>query len=242
MRESDAIKISCLQTDLGSSGQIQHAWQMVSLAFHLGFLYLLWAQQSLPMPQASGGATTPRVLAWIYVPPKVTEKRNTRSAVSGLTRSESRPSGLKLELTGIRLVIQDDPNFYLLQVLQRKQGLLGFATLERPEYVTNLFQPPDWRPLTSGSWVPVSNFFAVRIMEPGKWPLVVSLRKRFQIPADTFVYALFPPEFQQEIGAAIREEAVRKYIRGHVTEAVIAFSAQTFPGVRVETVTGESGQ
>jgi hypothetical protein len=158
--------------------------------------------------------------------------------VGGLASNRLSPVLGSLEdLRGLEIIVRPDPRHEMMPVLRRHRGLLGFASASRPRFLEETFDAESCVPVqvcqSLDAWL------AFRIWEPETWPELSRLPN--QSKEERIAYALFPLSFQAVILAEIRAQARRQSCRGHIREAVIAFSATNPSGIRVGSVKAGEG-
>jgi hypothetical protein len=77
-------------------------------------------------------------------------------------------------------------------VLAALHGYIGFADLAERRYVSALFAAPDWAHVRQGETIDRSEYFALRLSAPEKWPFIAAGLQKQVPPEARVVYALLP--------------------------------------------------
>jgi hypothetical protein len=215
--------------------------RLISLVVHglaLAVAVLATGVPGLPTNPGTGWQVT-----YIFVPPPDTDKHLRGSAdVSGVgIEPRAGNEGAKLDLKGMRLAIEQDPGYRMVEsALLRYRGTIGLALRSEPEFVSYAFIAPGWR-IEQGTLLPIQSFFTVEVEQPDRWDLLRTLRTRQGVEGDFLVYALFPSEFIPRLHTAIRRAAATQALEGRVTKARIAFSTASPEGFRIVDVAVVAG-
>jgi hypothetical protein len=215
--------------------------RMVSLILHGLALTVAVLAAGLPRLLTDPGAGWQ--VSYIFVPPPDADKHLKGAAdVSGVgSDPRAGDEGAKLDLKGIRLAIEQDPGYRMVEsALRRYRGTIGLALPTEPAFVTYAFVAPGWG-LGQGELLPIESFFTIVVEQPARWELLQTLRTRHGLEGNFLVYALFPPEFIPRLHTAIRRAAAIQAREGRVTEARIAFSSASPEGFRIVDVAVVAG-
>jgi hypothetical protein len=235
----DACDIFSSATRIRENRMRRWMCRMASAIIHgLALTVAVLACGSLPVDRNAQSK-----IAYVFIPPPETAKHLRVTAEGygiGAVNLEGN-QGAKLDLKGVRLAIEQDPDYQMVEsALRRYDGAIGLAFPSEPAFVTYAFVAPNWS-RTQGELLSVDSFFTVIIEQPGRWRLFQNLRAQRGLEGDFLVYALFPPEFIARLHKSIRQAAAMQIQEGRVTEARIAFSITAPEGFEIVAVSVEAG-
>jgi len=120
-------------------------------------------------------------------------------------------------------------------VLAALHGYIGFADLAERRYVSALFAAPDWAHVRQGETIDRSEYFALRLSAPEKWPFIAAGLQKQVPPEARVVYALLPLNAEPAI---VRPDQTpeRRTQCFLPARAHIALSASDLEGFRVISV------
>jgi phosphoribosylformylglycinamidine (FGAM) synthase PurS component len=204
----------------------------ISLGLHLAVLFMLFFQ----WPVAPAPATVPPAAVKLFVPADaVAEKspppqRKTPAPAMPQQHAAPKPRNkAKLDLAMVQITIENDIHGEMILVLKRYGGkivVLDPAT----RAVQQAFSASTAKPV---SGVAVTDGLAILLGDPAYWPDVIAMVNH--AGADATVCALFPPDFVDALGTAIRKKATELGVTD-IKAVTVAFSAGQRSGVLIRHI------
>jgi hypothetical protein len=194
-------------------------WFLASVLLHLAVLVMaiaLGTIAALPVRQQK------EPIMWLIVPPKALP-RDLRMQAPGLGSRDRVLSGDVINLSGLRIEVEDAPGFEMLDLLGKNNGKIGFgvgqsSTTNEPVELLYCFDYPGFQQASACGTS--DDYFPIKLHNG--WPALERLRRSQGLDLQLQAYALFPRNFGSEVRSAVRREAGRKSLP-EVNLAILRF-------------------